>query len=221
MKSPRKAWVQPLRAVVQLGFLIAVVYGFNTKVVSDWMLPLILLAGVFFCGWVCPLGAMQDWAAKLGRLLRLPRVRVPQGAQRYLQLSRYIFYLLLTLEISFALLKGPYNFSRMLHGEFLTAASGILLLFFIAGLFIDRPFCNYFCTGGARQGLWSVLRLFSIRKDANRCGKCGQCTRACPMNIDVAGTDFVRHPNCIGCFSCISACRKGALRYGRCPGRKS
>ncbi len=185
------------------------------------MLPLILLAGVFFCGWVCPLGAVQDWAAKLGRLLRLPRIQAPQKLQRYLQLSRYIFYLLLTLGVTFSQLKGPYNFSRMLQGELLTVASGILLLFFIVGLFIDRPFCNYFCTGGARQGLWSIVRIFSIRKDTTRCGQCGQCTRACPMNIDVARTDFVRHPNCIGCFSCIAACRKAALSYGHGPRHKS
>ncbi len=214
MKAVSKAWIQRARLIVQISFLIAVVYGFNTKQVSDWMLPFILLGGVFFCGWVCPLGAAQDWVAKLGRKLRIPRVRVPQRVQRFLQLSRYIFYFLLTLGIVFSLLKGPYNFARMLHGEILTAAAGVLVIFLVAGLFIDRPFCNYFCTGGARQGLWSVLRIFSIRRDSSRCGNCGQCTRTCPMNIEVAKTDFVRHPNCIGCMSCISTCRKGALSYG-------
>lgn len=214
MKTARKNWIQGTRLGIQLIFLIAVIYGFNTKTVSDWMLPAILLAGVFFCGWVCPLGAAQDWIAWLGRKLRLPRVRIPRNLQRYFQLSRYILYLLLTLEISFALLKGPYNFSRMLHGELLTAATGIILLFLISALFIDRPFCNYFCTGGARQGLWSVLRVLSIRKDTTRCGGCGQCSKVCPMNIDVAHTDFVRHPNCIGCFTCISTCKKQALSYG-------
>lgn len=209
-----KKAIQPARFIVQMIFLIAVILGVNTKPFSDWMLPAILLAGVFFCGWVCPLGTAQDWMAKLGRALHLPRLKVPQSIQRILQLSRYILYLLLTLDIVFNILKGPYNFSRMLHGELLTAASALLLIFLLAGLFIDRPFCNYFCTGGARQGLWSVLRLFSIRRDSSRCGGCGQCTKACPMNIDVAHTDFVRHPNCIGCFSCISACRKHCLSYG-------
>lgn len=214
MKTTPKTWIQRTRFVVQLIFLVAVIYGFNTKTVSDWMLPAILLTGVFFCGWVCPLGAAQDWLAKLGRKLRLPHIRIPHSWQRYLQLSRYILYLLLTLDISFALLKGPYNFSRMLHGDLLTAATGIILLYLLSAIFIDRPFCNYFCTGGARQGLWSVLRLFSIRRDESRCGGCGQCSKACPMNIDVAHTNFVRHPNCVGCFSCISVCRKQALSYG-------
>ncbi len=31
-------------------------------------------------------------------------------------------------------------------GDFLTFASGIIILFLLVSLFFDRPFCNYFCT---------------------------------------------------------------------------
>ena len=58
------------------------------------------------------------------------------------------------------------------------------------------------------------------RDRATKCRQCGTCTRTCPMNIDVAHTDFVRHPNCIGCLSCISSCPKGYLKYGLMPPRK-
>lgn len=210
---------QIIRAIVQVCFLVAVILGVSTKQVGSWMLPAALLVGVFFCGWVCPLGSAQDWMWKLGRLLHLPQFQAPRGAQRYLQLSRYIFYFMLaTWGISFALLKGPHNFNRILHGNFLTLAAGVTCLFLLCSMFMKRPFCNYFCTGGARRGLWSVLRIFSIKRDTSKCGGCGQCTRACPMNIDVANTEFVRHPNCIGCMSCVCACRKGSLSYGLMPG---
>ncbi len=214
----KRNWMQLLRFLVQLGFMAAMVFaGFNTKLASDWLFPTVLLLGVFFCGWVCPLGAAQDWMARLGRLLKLPRLRVPQSVQRYLRLSRYIFYALLTMGIVFSLLKGPYNFSKLVHGELLTAASALIILFLLAGLFIDRPFCNYFCTGGARQGLFSVLRIFGIRRRTENCGGCGTCSRKCPMNIDVANTEFVRHPNCIGCMTCVSACPKKCLSFGLMP----
>ena len=94
-----KKWskVQILRFVVQLIFMASLVFslGFipGTKDVSTWLLPTVLLAGVFFCGWVCPFGAAQDWMSKLGRLLHLPQLRIPQAAQRYLQLTRYALYL--------------------------------------------------------------------------------------------------------------------------------
>ena len=218
MEKYKAKVIQIVRFIVQAGFLTAVILGVSTKTFSAWLLPAALLVGVFFCGWVCPLGSAQDWMWKLGRQLRLPQLHVPSALQRYLQLSRYIFYFLAaTWSISFALLKGPHNFNRLLHGDILTVASGVIGLFLLISLFIKRPFCNYFCTGGARQGLWSVLRIFSIKRDTAKCGGCKQCNRACPMNIDVANTDFVRHPNCIGCMSCIAACRKNCLKYGIMP----
>ena len=84
--------IQIARIIVQAAFLIAVILGLSTRELSTWMLPIALLFGVFFCGWVCPLGTAQDWMWKLGRLLRLPQFKVSQNVQRYLQLSRYIFY---------------------------------------------------------------------------------------------------------------------------------
>lgn len=212
-------WIQLLRFLVQLTVLAVVIFaGFHTKIASQWLFPAILLAGVFFCGWICPFGAAQDWAAWVGRKLHLPRFRVPQGAQRYLQISRYVLYALLTMEITFSLLKGPHHYNQLIHGTFLTAGGIFVIVMILLSLFTDRPFCNYMCTGGARMGLFSVLRIFGIRRKTEDCGQCGQCSRKCPMNIDVAHTDFVRHPNCINCMSCISTCPKKCLSFSLMPG---
>ena len=100
--SKKRSKIQVLRFLVQAVFMAGLIFSFtpNSKKESQWMLPSILLLGVFFCGWVCQLGAAQDWMAKLGGLLHLPRVRVPQSIQRYLQLLRYGFYLALTMGIT-------------------------------------------------------------------------------------------------------------------------
>lgn len=211
--------LQIIRFLVQVLFMAGIFLSFmpKTRDVSSWLLPTILLAGVFFCGWVCPFGSAQEWMGKLGRLLHLPRLRMPAGAQRYLQLLRYAFYMLSTMGITFALLKGPRDFSLLMKGHILTVGSGVIIAFLLISLFFDRPFCNYFCTGGARNGLFSVLRIFGIKRDTEQCKQCGHCTRNCPMNIDVAHTDFVRHPNCIGCMQCVSSCPKGYLKYGLMP----
>lgn len=220
----KRSKIQILRFLVQLVFMAGLVFGLGfipgTKDVSTWLLPTVLLAGVFFCGWVCPFGSAQDWMSKLGRLLHLPQLRVPQAAQRYLQLSRYALYLALSMGVTLALLQGPKHFSALMRGQGLTIATGIIIFFLLISLFIDRPFCNYFCTGGARMGLFSVLRIFGIRRNTEQCKQCGLCSRTCPMNIDVAHTDFVRHPNCIGCLRCISSCPKGLLKYGLMPGKE-
>lgn len=219
--SNKTSKIQILRFLVQLLFMSGLLFSLHylpgSKDVRSWLTPLILLVGVFFCGWVCPFGSAQEWLGRLGRLLHLPQLRIPQHLQRYLQLSRYVFYLVLTMGITLELLQGPKHFSMLMRNQMLTLAAGIVLFFLLLSLFIDRPFCNYFCTGGARMGLLSVLRIFGIRRNTEQCKQCGQCSKACPMNIDVAHTDFVRHPNCIGCMRCVSSCPKSHLKYGLMP----
>jgi polyferredoxin len=177
-----------------------------------------LLVGVFFCGWLCPFGALQDWIALLARFLKLPKLRIPQKAQKYLQLSRYVFYALSTISISFVALNARGSFNhRLFEGGLSTAGSWCLGFFIFVALFIDRPFCNYFCTKGAFYGLFSVLRIFGIKKNENKCVHCHRCSQKCPMNIDVEKIRFVRHPNCINCLKCFSACPKKCITFGSIP----
>jgi polyferredoxin len=218
-RTNKRKWIQPARILVQLIFFGICLLGIvSSKQVSDWLLPTTLLVGVLFCGWICPLGTLQDWAYKLGRKLKLPLFRMPYKVQRYLQLSRYILYFMLTLGVAFTVLQGTKNLSALMKGKEIALASLIVLIIFVlAGLFFNRPFCNYICTGGARRGLWSVIRIIGIRRDTSRCINCKLCSKSCPMNIDVANTDFVRHPNCIGCMSCLSACPRKCISFKHMP----
>lgn len=218
-RTNKRKWIQPARILVQLIFFGICLLGIvSSKQVSDWLLPTTLLVGVLFCGWICPLGTLQDWAYKLGRKLKLPLFRMPYKVQRYLQLSRYILYFLLTLGVTFTVLQGTKNLSALMKGKEIALASLIVLIIFVlVGIFFNRPFCNYICTGGARRGLWSVIRIIGIRRDTSRCINCKLCSKSCPMNIDVANTDFVRHPNCIGCMSCLSACPRKCISFKHMP----
>ena len=218
-RTNKRKWIQPARILVQLIFFGICLLGIvSSKQVSDWLLPTTLLVGVLFCGWICPLGTLQDWAYKLGRKLKLPLFRMPYKVQRYLQFSRYILYFLLTLGVTFTVLQGTKNLSALMKGKEIALASLIVLIIFVlVGIFFNRPFCNYICTGGARRGLWSVIRIIGIRRDTSRCINCKLCSKSCPMNIDVANTDFVRHPNCIGCMSCLSACPKNCISFRHSP----
>lgn len=208
--------IQVMRFCVQLIFMSGLVLSFMPRYnpVGKYLFFTILLCGVFFCGWVCPFGALQDWLSKLALMLKLPRYRVPLRWQKYLQLSRYIWYVLGTAGISYAILNARSAFNHGLFGGTLTMAAGLVLgAFVVTSLFIDRPFCNYFCTKGAYYGLLSVLRPFGIARDETSCIHCHLCDKKCPMNIRVENTSFVRHPNCINCMTCVSVCPKKCLAY--------
>ena len=141
---------------------------------------------------------------------------MPHHIQRFLQIFRYLFLIISFWGFSFALLGARSSFVHRLFIGTLTGTSiSILILFIVLSLFIDRPFCNYFCTMGALYGICSPLRLFGIKRNNKRCIHCHLCSKKCPMNICVDKTNFVRHPNCINCMQCINNCPQKCLSY-RC-----
>lgn len=67
-----------------------------------------------------------------------------------------------------------------------------------------------FCPLGAMYGLFNPVSIFRFKLEADKCISCGQCRRACPMDIKV-----YEHPNsmeCIRCGACIEACPTRAVR---------
>ena len=212
----KQSKIQIIRFLVQAVFMIGMILSLkpNYGMVGKWIFVTILFIGVFFCGWVCPFGAIQDWLNRLGKKLHLPQYQVPVKYQQYLQLARYFIYVLGTLGISYAVINARSAFNHKLFTNTLTLGAGIFLaLFLIASLFIKRPFCNYFCAKGAGYGILSILRIFGIKRDNDKCIHCKLCDKNCPMNIQIESTDFVRHPNCINCMTCVSVCPKKCIKY--------
>lgn len=212
-----RKFIQIGRFFIQAFFMAGLVLTFLPRygMIGKWLFWTILFVGVFFCGWVCPFGSIQDWLAKIARFLKLPRYQVPKHIQQYLVLSRYAFYVLGIAGIVFSILNARSAFNHRLFQNNLEIASGMVLaVFLIVSLFIDRPFCNYFCMKGAEYGILGVLRVVGIKRDNSKCIHCKVCDRNCPMNIEVEKTDFVRHPNCINCMTCVSVCPRKCMTVG-------
>lgn len=209
--------IQKLKVFVQALFLASFIIPWlpHPETAGKWLFWTAPLVGVFFCGWVCPFGLAQDVFSWVARKLKLPQIKLSWRVQKYLQFSRYIWAgLIFFAGVNYAFLNARFYFQDNLFHNMLTFTSGAVLAFFmIAGLFIKRPFCNYFCMKGAIDGLMSVVRPLGISRDEKACIHCCLCDKVCPMNVRVEQTKFVRHPNCINCMQCISACPKKCLKY--------
>lgn len=211
-----KKFIQPLRFLIQISFMAGLVLPFLpfADSVGQKIWLSILLVGVFFCGWICPFGALQDWIEWTAQKINIPRFKIPTKYQQYIQLSRYLLYGLSTINIVFYFLNVHFFFSHNLMGGLWDWMNGsVMIAFLLASLFIDRPFCNYFCAKGASLGIWSVLRPFGIVRDESKCTHCRLCDKSCPMNISVESTDFVRHPNCLNCMQCLCHCPQNCIKF--------
>jgi ferredoxin len=174
------------------------------------------LWGRFYCGWICPLGAIQEflYPAPEGRSL-------PQPLDRVLKYLKY-FTLIIIGYLSWHAtvnLWQPLDPSRTLFtfGGTLTAII-IMAAIILFSILVPRPFCKYLCPLGAILALTSKLALFRMRADVKKCMVCGKCrVGECPMDAISAFNPEVDLPRidnseCIKCSHCQKNCKRSALR---------
>jgi polyferredoxin len=187
-----------------------------------------------FCGWICPLGGLQEFFGLAGKKILRKKLSIPTAIDKYLRFLKYIVLLLIiilswrTASLWFA----PYDpwaaYGHLSEGipsvwkEF-TVGFIILILSLIGSFFYDRFFCKYLCPMGACLGLVSLISPFRIKREESVCINCNQCTKICPVHINVSKIRTVTTPECINCQQCTEACPKeGALinEYSFAKGRK-
>lgn len=182
-----------------------------------------------YCGYICPMGAVQEFMQIIGRHVLPKKMRslhLPAKADKGLS---WIKYAVLASFVVFAGVIGGHWMIRadpfialMLSGvrggiAATFARMPVSVLFFaaiiLASFFIGRVFCRYICPAGAWYALLSKISPSHIVRDEEKCVGCGLCNKACPMNIDVSHSITVKSAECIGCRQCETACPKDALSY--------
>lgn len=173
---------------------------------------LALLFGPVFCGWVCPLGTVQEWFSGIGKRIFKRRFNrfIPYHIDRYLRYLRYgvlVWVLYMTAysgKLIFAEVDPYFALFNFWSSEVAIGGVIILLLTLVLSLFVERPWCKYACPYGALLGLFNLIRIFKIRRNKHTCISCGACSRVCPMNIPVMDNDVVKNHQCISCLECTS-----------------
>jgi len=193
---------------------------------------LAVLFGPVFCGWICPLGTVQEWIGKLGRKIFGKRYNrfIPQKMDRYLRYLRYavliwvVFVTARSGQLLFENIDPYYALFNFWSKEVALPALMILAATLGASLVIERPWCKYLCPYGALLGIFNKVRIFKIVRNGETCISCGKCDRSCPMNIAVSNRKAVKDSQCISCLKCTSelVCPVKdtvLLQNGKKPGR--
>jgi polyferredoxin len=168
--------------------------------------------GPVFCGWVCPLGTVQEWVGKLGKKLFRRRYNhfVPARLDHYLRYLRYgvLLWVLYVTATSGVLIFEAYDPYYALFNFWTTEVAWTALLILgltlLGSIFVERPWCKYACPYGAVLGITNLFRVFSIKRSTTTCKADGACSIMCPMNIEVDTKTTVRDHQCISCMECTS-----------------
>jgi len=171
-----------------------------------------VLFGTIFCGYICPFGSFQEWIGKLGRKLFPKKYNrmVPSKIDRILRYLRYLVLIMVlyqtavTAKLVFQSVDPYYALFNFFTNEVAVSAYIVLGVITVLSLFIERPWCKYFCPYGALLGLFNSIRVFKIRRNKGTCIGCKKCDRVCPMNIEVSEKEVIRDHRCISCHKCSS-----------------
>jgi ferredoxin-type protein NapH len=183
-----------------------------------------LVFGRAWCGWLCPGTAINE---ACGVVVARRRRRGPGDRIKFA-----VCALLLSAVAAGAWYSGGLHRIDLLFGvkeagpswrPVVLAAGPFVIIVGAAAAFGRFANCGVLCweapilIAGAwlgKRAPWPSLRLVARTE---RCSSCEECSRSCPMSLDVAtavqGGDL-SHTECILCGTCVDHCPTGAVRFG-------
>ncbi len=197
------------------------------------------LVGRFLCGWVCPMGFLQDLLHKIpSKKFRLPRWTAAVkyvvlavtvvGVAWFVDNESPLFYCSFCptagLQVVLPVAIADHDWSGVLGRPVKMALVAAVL---VSAVLVSRSFCKAMCPVGAFVALTNRLTPFRVNVDGGACVGCGTCETRCPMDVPIMrhrgenAPTVSRELECITCLECQSACPVSAIQPRVLPsGRK-
>ncbi|WP_163718075.1 4Fe-4S binding protein [Mangrovibacterium lignilyticum] len=183
-----------------------------------WILGLIVLTyffGKVWCGWVCHLGAFQEFLYKPTKLTFLKSSK----SQKFLRILQYVCLCILIIQLlvtktNLFIKIDPFKVAFNLLSVN-TTGYVLLAILLISSLLSYRPFCRGFCPIGLILGWVTRIPGASKLQISSSCKSCAKCEKQCDSQaINQSANGFsIQQESCILCGECMDECRFQSIGF--------
>ena len=181
------------------------------------LIPITYLLGKVWCGWICHLGALQEFIFLPGRL----NILKSEKSQKIMRMIRIVLLVVLIAQLiitrtNYLVKIDPFKVAFNLFSTNITGYI-LLILLLISSIFIFRPFCKMICPIGLVLGWISKIPGASVIGVNNEYNACDLCSSACKINAITRDnkSSAIDNQECIACGECIDSCPQKGLSFFR------
>lgn len=180
-----------------------------------------------FCSWVCPIGFVSEYLAKLHSYLFKRDAILSSSFDLVLRTLKYLVAGFFIYQIFYKMpinsidqfIQSPYNrFADIKMLKFFTQISStaflVLIGLLVLSIFIQNFWCRYLCPYGALIGLIGFFSIGKVNRNPSICTSCGKCEKKCPGNVAIRQKTEINSLECSACLTCIETCpEKDAIQF--------
>jgi polyferredoxin len=237
-------WILHLDPLVALGTVLSTGKFYWPLHCALGTILITIIFGRFFCGWICPFGAIHQFVGYLGNRGKNVAEKIRLNTYRKAQRVKYLILIFLLGMAAFPSLASTLqtglldpiplvtrSFQLVLlpifdRGTYLTSVNvryyeyGWLIFAVFAAavllnLVIPRFYCRFICPLGAFLGIINRFSIWRIGKNKNECINCKLCEKSCEGGCEPAGN--IRISECVLCFNCLDDCKHEVISYQTQP----
>lgn len=189
--------------------------SWETTIWFLFLIPSTYLFGKIWCGWLCHLGAFQEFIFKV-KAFELLKSKKSQKLLKFVQISVFVIWIvqMIVTKTNIYCVYDPFKVAFNLFSASVTGWILLAVLLF-SSLFIYKPFCRSICPVGLMLG-W-ISKIPGARKldREDSCITCKSCSNSCQSHAIVyhKNESHINQENCIICGECISKCKKESLSF--------